>query len=197
MRPPLLPAVSRFRLQGRFDDLNSFVWFEDRKRFCLHHSFSPSVLSLTASDRPHYGLFLSPQALAGSGVFETGSEDGRSQGCNGGISNGTTSKKVDLMLKREGRFSVFRVFHDPHGERAFASPPQSPLRLLRRAASFYFRPYVPLLLPGARPSFHLNVLLLHRRRRRRRAPLLYRRTRWDLQLLQLLRSGLIILQGHS
>lgn len=100
-------------------------------------------------------------------------------------------QKGGFDAKKGGSVLRLQFSNVPRRERAFVPPPQSPLRLLRRAASFYFRLYVPLLLPGARPSFHLNVPLLHRRRRAR---LLYRRTRWDLQLL---RSALIVLRGHS
>lgn len=114
------------------------------------------------------------------------------------------------MLKRGGVFkricflscTIFRV-HVSHTERGlkqgnacvFVSPPQSPLHLLRHSVSFYFHLYVPLLLPGARSSFHPNVLLAHQAELRWFTVLSY--ALGFTALLQLVHSGLMILRGPS
>lgn len=149
--------------------------------FCLHHSFIPAVLSLSASQRsPNYGVFLSPQALAGSGVFETGSEGSQSQGCSGTFQIATTSKEVNLMLKRGGAFKRIRFLSR---RRAGLSPLPSPLCISSAA--------LPLSI-SVRPSlcsFVARFISTCWCAEQRCAPLLY--------LLQLVLSALIILQGHS
>lgn len=194
----LLYLASSYR--NAFYYFNSFIWF------CLHHFFIPAntrtglIMGCCFHHRRWQEVQCSKQEVRVASAEAVLGHFRR-----------TTSRKGNLMLRRGGVFKrisflscrVFRV-HVSHRERQlkqgmaceFVSSPQSPLPLLPRSASFYFRLYVPLLLPGARSSFHLNMLLLvHRAALRSFTVPSY--TLGFTALLQLLPSGLIVLQGRS